>query len=413
MRFPLPHPIFARLAPLAACAIALSPAPSAAHNGAVVAKAVFCAPPPPSRTPTDGGGVDYHYLPRYVPEEADQRYHLAWQDGDMDPTGKFTFFFLDHDVPISLRVDYIDGTGGAAGIGKIVKTIDGREARDVYVSCACVSQDLGGGEVCDSGTMAGTNCADGGARWCDNGIDWDTSQVPDGVYWIAAVNNDPPYHVYNMSEAPVRVSHAAHKPPAVMVVKPDGFGSADSIYRVTALVAGAGPLTMSVAYGIDVDPQVTNPVHVIASKLPLTPTADGTVTYEWDVSRLPNSEYFVEVTISDDSGASSFSDSRYGIGVFHAAPASDLGAPHADLAAAAADLAQAANPMGKAGCSCAIGGAAAGGVGGPSLPGERSTPAAGRAAWAMVGFLAAALFLTRFRRAALRGARSGCTGSGT
>ena len=33
-----------------------------------------------------------------------------------------------------------------------------------------------------------------------------------GEYWIAAVNNDPPFHLYNLSYAPVRVSHGTARP---------------------------------------------------------------------------------------------------------------------------------------------------------------------------------------------------------
>ena len=400
----VPAPLLASLT----CFASLLSSPVFAHNGAVVAKASFCLPPPPGHFPTDASGVEYHYVPRYAPEEADQHYRFAWQDGDMDPTGKFTFYYVDHDLPVALRVDYVDGTGGTQGIGKLMKSVDGREARDVYVSCACVAQD-GGGDLCDAGILP--NCVDGGARWCDNWIDWDTSQVPDGVYWIAAVNNDPPYHLYNMSEAPIRVSHGTHKPPAVMVVKPDGYGSAETLYRVTALVAGEGKLTMNVAWGIDNDPAVTNPLHVIASKVPITPASDGTVTYDWDVSKLPNEAYFIEVTVTDDTGASSYSDSRQGIGVFHP-PVKDGGSAVADLAATMerGDLAQAGGAK-TGGCGCRIGE----GRGGASRRGSvRGMFAALIAiAFAIVTRGRAGRLPNRRRRAAPPGARSGCTGSGT
>lgn len=308
--------------------------PVLAHQGAVVAKAEMCNPPGPLQTPTDGG-IDYHYEPAYVPEEADQHYRFSWVDGDQDPTGRFTFFYVDHQLPAAVPPDAVDGQNGQTPIGKIIRTTGGKEARDIYVSCACAQRDAATGP-CDGGTVP--DCSDGGARWCDDTLDWDTSAVPPGVYWIAAVNNDPPYHVFNMSEAPVRVTHGGHKPPVVQVVRPDGLGGGvDQSYRVVAIVAGTGALTMDVAYGINLPSDVLKPVTVVARKVPIQPAPDGTVTWDFDVSKLPNNPYFVEITVTDDTGASTYSDSRYYLSVFHRAPPADLAAPR-DLAAAPSDL---------------------------------------------------------------------------
>jgi MYXO-CTERM domain-containing protein len=289
---------------LALSVLLLAPGIASAHVGAVIAKAVFCSPPPPIEPAAPGMAWSYS------PAEADTHYMLAWQDGDTDPTGKLTFYYIDHQVPSALDAD------GVEMQATVVHTVDGRDARDVYVSCACVAQ-VSGQDTCNTGTLPG--CSDGGARWCDNYVDWDTSQVPDGVYWIMAVNNDPPYHVYNTALAPVRVAHGADpKPPIVMVTKPDGLGpGADTQYEVHTLVVGQPPVTLDYAYGVNDLPVVNDPLHRIAQGQPATAGADGTVAYVWDVSGLKNQVYFVSVSATDATGLSTFSDSRFGLSVFH------------------------------------------------------------------------------------------------
>ena len=263
--------------PILAAWATLSAGSAGAHVGAVVSQAAFCRPPPPAHQATDGGLVF-----RWAPEEADSRYRIAWLDGDFDPTGRFTFYAVDHQVPIAVDTSVIDGQGGNdPGIGRVLKTTDGREARDLWVSCSCEAEDAGGGE-CDGG-LPGL-CADAGARWCDDRIEWDTGAVADGVYWIAAVNNDPPYHVYNTTAAPIRVAHGPRRPPVVIVIRPDGLGAGvDRSYDISALVAGEPPLTIDLAWGINDLDRVNQPLHPIASGLPAVPGPDGAFHYGWDV----------------------------------------------------------------------------------------------------------------------------------
>jgi hypothetical protein len=389
---------------VAALAFVWGASPALAHTGAVVAKASFCNPPGPIATPS-ATGFDYHYAPTYVPEEADRHYRFAWKDGDQDPTGKFSFFYFDHDLPSAFPPESVDGVkadGTSTGTppeGKIIRVVGGAEARNIYVSCACIAED-GGQSECDAGTLP--NCADGGPRWCDNYVDWDTSQLADGSYWIVAVNNDPPYHAYNVSEAPVRVRHGAHALPAVIVVQPDGIGQADDHFQVVAIVAGTGPLTMDIAYGINTPAETERPVHLVASGIAITPAADGTVTYEWDTSKESNAPHFVQVKITDGSGASSYSDSRYAVSIFHR-PSDDGGAP--DLGSSGplgGEDAGTSGPGGMKSGGCATGGGDRLGSGFVGLVGLFS----------LVGLVGVGGLGGRRRaiRRARRGFRSGCTG---
>ncbi|MSP59556.1 MAG: hypothetical protein EXR72_04295 [Myxococcales bacterium] len=313
-----------------------------AHVGASVAKASYLHPAAPGRVGagTDGGSAtDYS---KYVPEEANASYRIDWADGDADPTGRFTFYYLDHAISDAVSAEQVEQ------IGKLVRDVKGRDAAGIFVACSCEAD-------------AGVECpkVDGGARWCDNFVDWDTSGLTDGAYWIAAVNNDPPFHVYNLSFAPVRVHHGAAKPPVVIVVRPDGLLDADRSYRVAVVAVGTGAMTLQLAYGQNDVKKVLGPVSSIAKQLPAVAGAEGLVGYEWAIAEIPNGSYFVRATVTDGSGQS-YADSRYGLAVYHA-PGDDGGATPADLAVTGADMAKMENPA--KGCSCAVGGAGGGGGG--------------------------------------------------
>ncbi len=311
----------AAVAPLVLVAGAAS-----AHVGAVVAKANFVHPLALVTSTPDGGGATTW---SYAPEIADQSYHIDWTDGDVDPTGKFTFYYLDHGVSDAVSADDVES------LGTLVKDTLGRDAATIWVSCMCIMD-------------AGVQCPDAGVRRCDNFVDWDTSAVPDGAYWIAAVNNDPPFHVYNLSPAPVIVSHAGKPPPAVVVVRPDGLGSASRTYDIQVVAVGTGAMKMDLSWGPNTLMDVLGPTHAIAKAVPVAPGADGTTHYLWDVSALPNGNYFVRASVTDDNGQS-YSDSRFAEAVFH--PAGDDGGAPPDLAAAAADGDVLKLPP-PSGCSC-------------------------------------------------------------
>ena len=336
---------------LLASALVVVAAPAAAHVGAVPAKADFVHPAAPELR-----GSPMRWA--LTVEEADQSFLVDWRDGDLDPTGKFSFYYLDHGPSDGVTTRQIEQ------LGQPLRDVKGREALDVYVSC-----------VCDAD--AGVACPDGGQRWCDNSLRWDTSALPEGVYWIAAVNHDPPFLVHNVSSAPVRVRHGGKPIPIVVVLKPDGLLAADRTYRIQLLAAGTGALTVDLAYGTNEEDRVLGPTVTMVKGLPYQPGADGSFQYDWDVSLLRNGNYFLRAAVKDQHG-SSYSDSRYGLAVFHRAPA-DAGPDAATDGAvdAAAAIDAAATPK-KGGC--AVGG---------------SLPERGRAGLALL--LLAAL-ATRLRR---------------
>ncbi len=264
-----------------------------AHVGAAVAKANFTHPAPIDLL--SDGGTHYHF----VPEAADQSFRIEWDDGDVDPTGRFTFYYLDHAISDGLTAKQLPQEA------TLVRDLSGRDAERVYVSCSC---DGDAGVKCPGG--------DGGPRWCDNFVQWDTHALPDGSYWIAALNDDDPYLVYNLSPAPVRIHHTVALPPAVLLLTPDGVGTADLQYHLQLLAVGTGAMKMDLSYGNDDYGETLGPLHAIAQAVPAVVGSDGTVGYDWALSSVKNGTYFVRVQLSDSVGQA-FADSRYGLVVFH------------------------------------------------------------------------------------------------
>lgn len=296
------------------CGAVVDPAAARAHVGGAVASAKFCRPPPPAPLPDGDGGLRF----QYEPEEADASYRIAWEDGDNDPTARLTLYYLARQAPTRVTAVEIEAEG------RVVRTVGGGEARGIYVSCACAAED-GGGATC--GGDASPVCFDGGPRECDNTVEWDTSEVPEGVYFIAAVNVDPPFHLYAMSAAPVRVSHGGRKPPAVVVMRPDGSEvTADASYRLGLLVAGQGPFTMDISYGRNTLLNVGDPPLPMVRGAPAVVGADGLVEYLWDTSAVEPGMYYVEVTVTDASGLSTTTRSRQALSIARRVPARDASA---------------------------------------------------------------------------------------
>lgn len=286
---------------LAAAAVALlSPGGARAHVGGTVAVAKFKSPADPvvaHDEPLDT--VDPFSL-----ATADGSFTIVWDDGDTDPTGRFTFYYLDHEPTYQVTVDDLTTGGLATVIEDPINKTGG-----YFASCTC-SMDMG--VVCPPDVRdPNGNCA--------NQLVWNTSALAKGTYWVIAVNDDPPFHVYYAANAPVVVAHGGETPPpAVVVVRPDGFGAWDQSYRLQWLAFGKAPLTFALSYGIEDTGSALQIAGDIADPVQVTQNADGTFSYDWDTSALPNNmSYFVRFKVTDADGVSTFTDSHFGIKVFH------------------------------------------------------------------------------------------------
>ena len=136
------------------------------------------------------------------------------------------------------------------------------------------------------------------------------------ILTIAAVNDDPPFHVYNLSETPLRVRHGGKPLPVVIVLRPDGLIGADQSYEAALLCRGDAPLTIDLSYGVDDPQRVLAPTVNIEKAVPCVAGVDGTTRYRWDVSGLAVGDYFLRGAVRSPNG-SSYSDSRYSLSVAH------------------------------------------------------------------------------------------------
>jgi hypothetical protein len=294
-----------------------------AHNGAVVANARFTSPPQPTLTQVDAGVV----LAPLAIATADQQFVVSWDDGDNDPTGQFFFYYLDHCPSFAETPDQIR---------QVATPIP--DGNGIWASCSCNG---------DQGVL----CPDVTTRDCRNTITWDTHAVPYGTYWVLAINDDPPYLEYTVSGSPVRVQHTGDpSSPAVIVLRPDGFGSWDTMYRAQWYAVGTPPLRIDLSYGVDDATKVLNPTVPLGSDVHGIVNSDGTVSWDWDTSQLTNlGLYFLRVTVTDGAGLKAYSDSRFQLAVYH--PNLDGGLiPYPDFAVPVA------RPP-AAGCDAAGGGA--------------------------------------------------------
>jgi hypothetical protein len=314
---------------LVVCAAALAAAssPARAHVGAVVAVAKFQAPADPMVM--NGDPNDTVTPTPFTWTTADASYTITWADGDADPTGRFTFYYMDHQPTFQVSADDIE-SGIATKIDEPNNLSGG-----FFASCYCEG---------DQGVTCPNVVRDPGGN-CANQIVWNTSGIAPGSYWIVAVNNDPPFHVSYSTNAPIRVAHGGTPLPAALIVRPDGYGAWDTHYHLQWLADGKPPLTFDLAYGLEDTGTALTPQAQLAAGLTIAPNADGSYGYDWDVSQLDNNKsYWVRLTVTDGDGKTAFTDSHYGVTVFHTGTT-----PPADLAMAP--------PMKKSGCEIGDGGA--------------------------------------------------------
>lgn len=286
---------------------AVPSSPAQAHVGAAVAVAKFKTPADPGVThanPDDTVAAPFAWT------TADASYTVTWDDGDNDPTGRFTFYYMDHQPTFQVSADDVETGGIATKIDDPINTSGG-----FFASCYCDG---------DQGVTCPMVVRDPAGN-CANQVTWNTSAIAPGTYWIVAVNNDPPFHVYYPSSAPIRVSHGGTPLPAALIVRPDGFDQWDTTYHLQWLADGKPPLSFALAYGLEDTGTALMPQAPIASGLMPAPAADGSFSYDWDVSQLQDHRaYWVRLTVTDGDGKSTYTDSHFAVTIFHPAPTPDM-----------------------------------------------------------------------------------------
>jgi len=276
-------------------------APARAHVGAAVAVAKFTTPADPMIMHVDPN--DAITPTPFQWTMADASYTVTWTDGDTDPTGRFTFYYMDHQPTFQVSADDVETGGIATKIDDPINTSGG-----FFASCYCEG---------DQGVTCPMVVRDPAGN-CANQVTWNTSAIAPGTYWIIAVNNDPPFHVYYPSNAPVRVVHGGTPLPAALIVRPDGFGAWDTSYHLQWIADGKAPLSFKLEYGLEDTGTALMPSTTIATGLMPTPNADGSFGYDWDISQLSNNlAYWVRLTVTDGDGNTAYTDSHFATTIFH------------------------------------------------------------------------------------------------
>jgi hypothetical protein len=254
----------------------------------MVSLANFTNPPPLVTAPDAGTAI----------ATADTSFDVQWSDSDSDPTGRYFFYYLDHPPPT--------GTSTAT----VAATAIALPEPGIWSACDCID-----------GPMV--VCPDAGTRICPNDFVWDVSALAPGAYWLIAVDNDPPYYLYSVSESPVRVGHGGTPPPGAYFVQPNGIGSADQSYTLRWIAAGDAPLSFDLAWGANVEP-IGSP-QPIASNVAATDEGGGKFSYQWDTSSLAAGDLYVQLTVRDGQGRPSVTNSL-NLRVFHPGGPGDLSA---------------------------------------------------------------------------------------
>jgi hypothetical protein len=271
-------------------------------HGNAPSPATFTNPPRLQAMVTDAG--DRVFAP-YSFATADASFDVAWTDGDTDPISEHFFYYMDHAPPLALAVTDVQA----------LATPIPESAGGFWVACSCA----------DDFSVA---CPDIATRDCRNAFTWDTHGLLPGSYWLIAITRDPPYDVYTVSDGPVRIAHGGALPPAVIIVRPDGFGTFDQSYTARWILAGTDPMHVDLAYDSDDDVRAGVAWKPLATDVPLVAGADGTFSFVWDLSALQSARIFhLQATVKDATGQTVFTQSRNGVTVFHPGDNPDYAMP--------------------------------------------------------------------------------------
>ena len=185
---------------------------------------------------------------------------------------------------------------------------------------------------------------------------WDTRQVPAGSYYLWSMVVEPPEEfmspqIISFSPGIVTVAHPGDPVhPALIVTTPDTpFRYADTAFLVKWSAfdpSGAGRVKIEVgtsSMGLDYQTLVED-----------APATDGQV--QWDTSALPEGDWYLRGTLTDDRGLSFTSYAQFLLLIAHDPPAPDAGggsdaATPADAGEVADAGARVKGP--KQGCRCA------------------------------------------------------------
>ncbi|HWV39969.1 MAG TPA: hypothetical protein VN033_15980 [Vulgatibacter sp.] len=146
-----------------------------------------------------------------------------------------------------------------------------------------------------------------------NQVEWDTSSVPAGTWFVWTVAHDDPFEMWAFARGAVSVAHDGERPwPAVIVTRPDENSAVGDEMVVLAYESfdpeGTAAVRLEATRALDGSGLV-----VIAEDLPAHPTG----SFLWDTRDVEEGDWTIQATITDARGLSSSAFGRSFVRVQH------------------------------------------------------------------------------------------------
>jgi len=315
--------------------------------GAIAAAAVAVSAPGIATAHLNGiPTIAWPQSPSGVGKVADESYRISWTDFDEQATtGETTIdIYATRRMPPTYRM------------GVVPRFQD--DSDHVLVAAAIPERDLA------------------------NALDWDTSSVAPGTWFVWTVAHDDPFEMWAFARGVVSVSRDGELPwPAVIVSRPDEgstlVGDESVLLHYESFDPdGTARVTLEATRSLDGENLV-----MIAQDLP----ADPAGSFVWDTREVGNGDWMIKATIVDSRGLSSSAYGRAFVRVAHRTKGTG-----------------GAGGGGGTGGAGGVGGASGGGAGGGEAePGDDPGQGCGcrSASGDALGLALAALLLFRSKRA--------------
>lgn len=245
---------------------------------ALVAAAIAVAAPEAAIAHLNGiPTVAWPETPSGVGEVADRSYRIAWTDfDDQATTGETTI-----EVHASRRMPPTYRMGVTPRIGD--------DPDHVVVAVGIPERDFA------------------------NEVEWDTSTIPPGTWFVWTVAHDDPFVMWAFARGVVSVAHDGELPwPAVIVSRPDEgstVGDESILLRYESFDPdGTARVKLEATRSLDGSQLIT-----VAEDLP----ADPFGSFVWDTREVGNGDWMIKATIVDSRGLSSSAFGRSFVRVAH------------------------------------------------------------------------------------------------
>ncbi len=266
----------------------------------------------------DGGSGIYNWNTTDIPD-GEYYIHGRCDDGINEPVERYSSYpvIVDHTPPVNdlpfIQIMEPDGEGDDANTEYMISWIDSDADNDASISLYYDSDAAGfDGTLITSGVSEDEHGNSGVYIW-------NTSQIPEGEYWIHASIADEVAQALNYSSGPITIDHSStsNEPPSFQIIEPDGQGDFAN-KEFTIMWIDSDPdddATISLYY--DTDNSGFDGVPIISG---LSEDADGNSgIYNWYTTDIPEGEYHIYGICDDGNNEAVKRYSNFPVTVNHTA----------------------------------------------------------------------------------------------